>query len=178
MNASINLVSPKNAQLEKEQNGLKIARILALVVMSAVAITAILVFIINLTLPINSIKHNEEVTVANIATLHKKLVQYSLVEDRLNNLANIIGKRQQLPKVMDTLQAVIPADLNVNSMDINAKQISLIVSGSSLISMNKLIDDLTILGTQKNLLKNLTVQQLVLDVKNNKYSISIQANIK
>ena len=76
MSDSINLVSPKNEQLEKEQNRLRIARVVAFSVMFLVAAVAVLVFVVNLTLPINSIKRSEEVTLSNIAALHKKFVQY------------------------------------------------------------------------------------------------------
>ena len=178
MNGSINLVSPKNEQLEKEQNRLRIARILAFAIMFFVVAIAVLVFIINLTLPINSIKHDEEITLSNISSLHKKLVQYYLVEDRVNHLSNVIAKREKLPDITDAFLAVIPEDLSANSMQVDVKKMSLIVSGQSLVSMNKLIDDITILSKQKNILENVVMQQLSLDVKNGRYSISIQADIK
>lgn len=178
MSNSINLVSPKNEQLGKEQNRLKIARILAFAIMAFVVATAILVFVINLTLPINSIKQNEQTTLTNISTLHKKLTQYYLVEDRANHLANIIAQRGNIPVVSDDLLAIVPPDLAINSMQIDATKVSLIVSGASLTSMNKLIDNVTMLGEQKKIITNIVVQQLSLDVKSSQYSISIQAETK
>jgi hypothetical protein len=178
MSNSINLVSPKNEQLGKEQNRLKIARILAFAIMAFVVATAILVFVINLTLPINSIKQNEQTTLTNISTLHKKLTQYYLVEDRASHLANIIAQRGNIPVVSDDLLAIVPPDLAINSMQIDATKVSLIVSGASLTSMNKLIDNVTILGEQKKIITNIVVQQLSLDVKSSQYSISIQAETK
>jgi Tfp pilus assembly protein PilN len=178
MNDSINLVSPKNEQLEKEQNRLKIARILAFAIMLCVAAIAVLAFVINLTLPLNSIKHNEDITISNIAALHKKLVQYSLVEDRAKHLTNVISKRQKLTDVTDALLAIIPPDLSVDSIQVSAKSISLNVSGNSLLSMNSLIDDVVMLSQQKNIIKKVVMQQLSLDVKGGRYSISIQAEIK
>jgi hypothetical protein len=178
MSNSINLVSPKNEQLGKEQNRLKIARILAFAIMAFVVATAILVFVINLTLPINSIKQNEQTTLTNISTLHKKLTQYYLVEDRANHLANIIAQRGNIPVVSDDLLAIVPPDLAINSMQVDATKVSLIVSGASLTSMNKLIDSVTMLGEQKKIITNIVVQQLSLDVKSSQYSISIQAETK
>ena len=178
MENSINLVSLKSGQLEKEQNRLRIARVAAFIVMFMVAAVAVLVFIINLTLPIDTIKQNEKVALSNISALHKKLVQHYLVEDRVNNLVNVISKRGQLPRVIDTLLALVPGDLSVGSLQIDAKQVSLIVSGESLLSMNKLIDEVTVLNNQNRIIKNVVVQQLSLDVKGNRYSVSIQADIK
>src|ERR1035437_38534 len=178
MSSSINLVSPKNEQLSKEQNRLKVVRILALLVMFFVAIIAILVFIINLTLPINSIKQNEATTLANIATFHKKLVQYTLVKDRVTHLSNIISKRQKLPDSINSILNAIPGDLSVGSMQFSATKISLVINGSSLISMNKLIDNIIILDKSKNILTNIVMQQLSSDVKSGQYSISIQADLK
>jgi len=177
MDGSINLVSPKNEQLEKEQRRLRIVRISALAIMVMVAGIAVLVFIINLTLPLNAIKHNEDVTLSNTSVLHKKLAEYYLVEDRVNNLSNVISKRQKLPDITDALLAIIPSGLSVGSMQVNSKSISLDISGSSLISMNKLIDNVVTLGQQK-LIKNIVMQQLSLDVKSNNYAVSIQADIQ
>jgi hypothetical protein len=178
MESSINLVSPKNAQLEKEQSRLRIARILALVAMFSVVAVAILVFVINLTLPINSIKQQESATLSNIAALHGKLVQYYLIEDRVNHISNIIAQRGQLPSTVDTLLAIVPGELSVNLLQIDAQHVSFDVSGASLVPMNKFIDDITLLGTQKNILKNVVIQQLSLDVKDSKYTISVQADLK
>ena len=178
MNNSINLVSPKSEQMGKEQKRLRMARILALAVMFSVAIIAILVFVINLTLPINSIKQNEQAVLANIATLHAKLVQYRLVQDRVTHLSNIIAKREKLPAIAATLLAVIPPDLSVGSMQFTMQKVTLVISGSSLIVMNKLVDAITVLGKPNNILKNIIVQQLSLDPKSGQYSISIQADVK
>jgi hypothetical protein len=176
MSGSINLVSPKNEQLEKEQNRLKIARISAFVIMLCVAGIAVLVFVINLTLPLNAIKHNEDITLSNISTLQKKLTQYSLVEDRVNHVSNIIGQRQKLPDVVGVLVNTVPSDLSVNSIQVDSKNISLDISGSSLTSMNELIDNIIMLSQQQKMIKNVVMQQLSLDVKSSRYSISIQAN--
>ncbi|MGA2968135.1 MAG: hypothetical protein ABSD69_03135 [Candidatus Levyibacteriota bacterium] len=178
MSDSINLVSPKNEQLEKEQKRLRIARMSAFAIVFIVAGIAVLVFVINLTLPLNSIKHNEDITLSNIAVLHKKLAQYYLIEDRVNNLANIIAKRQKLSDVADALLAIIPPDLSVSSMQISVQGISFSISGASLSSMNKLIDDVIVLSQQKNMIKKVVMQQLSFDVKNSQYSIWIQADIK
>jgi hypothetical protein len=178
MDGSINLVSPKNEQLEKEQGRLRIVRIAALAIMVMVAGIAVLVFIINLTLPLNSIKHKEDTALSNISVLHKKLAGYYLVEDRVNNLSNVISKRQKLPDIADALLAIIPSDLSVGSMQVNAKSISIDISGSSLVSMNKLIDNAILLGQQQKLIKDIVMQQLSLDVKDNYYAISIQADIQ
>ena len=92
-------------------------------------------------------------------------------------MSNVIAKRNKVPDIADALLAATPDDLSISSIQIDAKQISLIMSGGSLISMNKFIDNVTMLGQQKKIIKNIVVQQLSLDVKNSKYSISIQADV-
>jgi hypothetical protein len=63
-------------------------------------------------------------------------------------------------------------------MQVDSKSISLIVSGGYLISMNNFIDNIVVLNNKNTLIANVVIQQLSLDVKNNQYSVSIQANIK
>ena len=178
MSSSINLVSPKNEQLDKEQNRLRIVKILAFTTMALVVVVAVLVFVINLTLPIGSIKREEATTLSNISAVHKKLAQYYLVEDRVNNLANVISQRKKIPDIADALLTAIPQELSISSMQIDAKKVSLIISGSSLISMNKFIDDVIMLDSKNKIIKNIIIQQLSLDVKSGQYSISVQADIK
>ena len=178
MSNSINLVSPKNSQLDKDQNRLRVARIVAFAVMVVVALIAVLVFVINLTLPINAIKNDEQITLSNISVFHAKLANYYLVEDRVNNLSNIIAQRKKLPDIADAILTTVPQDLAITTMQIDAKQVSFIVSGKSLVSMNKFIDDVTALDKSKKIIKNIVVQQLSADIKNGNYSISVQADTK
>lgn len=146
--------------------------------MLLVAIVALLVFVVNLTLPINSIKNEEATTLSSISAMHKKLTQYYLVEDRINHLSNIINKREKLSDVTHALLAVIPNDLSIDSIQIDAKNVSLIVSGASLTSMNNFINSIVVLNNKKTIITNVIIQELSLNVKDNTYSVSIQAGIK
>jgi hypothetical protein len=178
MSSNINLVSPKNEQLEKEQRRLKAARILALLVVVFVAILAVVIFIVNLTVPLNAIKQQEDVTLTKLVPLHKKLVQYYFVEDRVDNLSNIIAARKNLSGIADAIAQIVPSGVSISSLEIDSKQVTLIVYGSSLLPMNQFIDGVTMISTQKKLIKNVVAQQVSVDVRNGTYSVSVQADIK
>src|ERR1035437_3388565 len=100
MNNNINLISNQNAGLEKELRRLKRFRLISIICLIAVLLMSILVFVLNLTLPLDSVKKEQSATAANISLLHKKLVTYTLITDRVKNISNILSQRgDELPQL-------------------------------------------------------------------------------
>lgn len=177
MDNTINLVSIKSSELTREEKSLKLARTIALVTMFIVAAIAILVFVVNLTMPIQSVKSNEQVMLTNISALHKKLVTYDLIRDRINNLSNIITARKNLSSSINAIFNLVPSELTISSFDADAKKISIVVSGNSLIPINKFIDDITAQGKQGKIIKDVSIQELSVDTKHGNYSVSVTGKI-
>ncbi len=177
MSNSINLVTLKNNQLLGEEKWLKIARASALISMIFVASIAILVFVVNLTIPIQSIRNSEQATLADIAALHNRLATYYLTKDRANNLSNIISKRKTLPTSTNEIFNLVPPELSIKSFDADAKNISIVVSGNSLLPINKFIDDVITASRKGKIIKNVSIQELSVDTKHGSYSLSINGKI-
>ena len=178
MSNSINLISNKSVELEKELRRLKKVKIAAVICLVAVVLMAVLVFVLNFTFPLDSVKKDQQLTMANLTAMNTKLTTYALTKDRVSNIANIIAQRGNFIPQTSQILSKVPSDLSVGTLEVTNGSLKITVSGASLASMNKFIDDVTILSQKKNIIQNVVVQQLSLDVKNNKYSISIQADIK
>lgn len=177
MNNNINLISNQNVELEKELRRLKKFRLISLTCLIAVSLVSILIFVLNLTLPLESVKKEQNTTAANISFLHKKLVTYTLITDRVKNISNILSQRgNYIPQVNEILGKV-PTDISIDGLEIQTGQVSISVSGTSLLPINKFIDDMVSLGVKGKAIKDVVIQGLSLDTNSGKYSLSMKANI-
>jgi hypothetical protein len=177
MSSSINLVSNKNVVLEKELERLRILRITALVSLVIVLSASILVFVLNLTLPLGSVKKDQQMTIVNISLQHKKLVTYTLISDRVKKLSSIISQRKNYVSQINEVLGKVPGDVSVGALEIQLGKMTMSVSATSLEPINKFIDDIVVLGNKGKVLKNIIIQGLSLDVGSGKYTLSMQANI-
>jgi hypothetical protein len=177
-NIDINLVSNKNIELGKEFKRLKIIRNTALASLIIVLFLSVLFFILNLTLPFGSIKKDEQLAEGGISLLYNKQVTYAMINDRVTNISNVIAKRKNYMLQLNAVLGKLSSDLTIEDLEIQSDKINISVSGASLVSMNKFIDDMVALGNQGKIIKNIMIEGLSLNSGNEKYTLSIQANIK
>lgn len=176
MISDINLVSSKTHQLEKELKRLKALRITAVGSLAVVALVSVLLFVITITLPIPSVKKDQEQTFSNISSLHEKLVKYALINDRVNNIAGVIKSRKNYAKLASVILGKLPADLSVDSMTIDGGTFTLVISGGSLTPIDDFIESVRVLGDKENIIKNLVVQSLVANAGTGKYILTLHAD--
>lgn len=177
MNSDINLVSSKTNQIEKQLKNLKVLQIVAISSLAIVLLISILIFLITVTLPVASVKKEQEQTLSNISSLSEKLVKYSLINDRLSNISDIVKERKDYSKIANSILNKLPADLSVDAMTMDSGTFSLVVSGTSLTEINSFIDDVSVLGDKGDIIKNLLLQSLIANADNGKYILTLQADI-
>src|SRR3972149_2272389 len=98
MNKSINLVSNRNEQMERELLILKIVRVVSVSLLITISVVAISAFILSTQISVAKIQEEENSTLSQISALHDKLTTYSLTKDRLTNIARIISTRRDYGK--------------------------------------------------------------------------------
>lgn len=177
MDKNINLVTGKSFDLEKQQKRTKIAKIVAIFSLATTVLISLVIFLITFFLPISSVKQSEQETLTNISALHKRLVSFYLVKDRIDNIFVIIDKRQNFGVVSSAVLGKVPQDLSVETLSIQDKTLTLVVSGTSLMPINQVIDDLVVMSNQKKLIGNLMIESLVLSAQTGRYSLSVQADV-
>ena len=177
MSSSINLISDNKDQLEKELRKLKILKISAIFSLAIVVFMSVVVFILNFTLPISSVKKDERQTLDNIALLRQKLVKYSLINDRARNISDLISKRKKYDSSSETILGKLPADLTVSALEVESDTIKISVTSDSLIPMDQFINDVIELGNQAKTIKNISILSLILNGENGKYTLSLQGDL-
>nr|MBI5456074.1 hypothetical protein [Candidatus Levybacteria bacterium] len=176
MSNDINLVSSKTFQFEQELKRLKTLKIIAIGFLAMVALVSVLLFVAIFALPTSSVKKEQEQALSNISSLSEKFFKYSLIGDRLNSIAGIIKSRKNYSLLINTVLSKLPADLSVDTMTIDNGTFILIVSGGSLTPMDNFIEDVVILGNKENIIKNLSIQSLVVNTGSGKYTLTLQAD--
>jgi len=177
MSNSINLVSTNVVGLEKELKRLKIFRIAAVICLIFVSLLSLLAFILNITLPIESVKKEQQGFITQISGFDKKLTQYTLLSDRVKNISSVISKRKDYGPQVSVLFGITPTDVSIDTLNIEAGKLVLDVSSSSLLSVNKFIDDIVALGTKSKVVKNIIIEGLTLNVASGKFALSLQADV-
>lgn len=171
---SINLVSSVNVQTNKGQKRLKKVRLIAFFFLIIVALFSVIVFLANLTLPIQSVIQDQKVTSDNLFLLHGKLVKFYLIKDRVNNLSAILLQRKNYITPVDKIFALLPSDLSVDGLVLDKNILMLTISGNSLSSINQFIDAVVALGNNKKLISDIGIQGIKLDSSAGNYSLSLQ----
>ena len=174
MNKSINLVSNRNEQVERELLILKIIRVVSVSLLITISVVAISAFILSTQISLSKIKEEENTTLSQISALHDKLTTYYLTKDRLTNISRVLSTRRDYGKHINAILEKVPQDLGLEAISIEKEIITTNFSGVSLISINKLIDDISALGKEKKILANVKLQSLSLDVKSGKYFVFLK----
>ena len=177
MSNSINLVSTNVVGLEKELKRLKIFRVAAIIGLIFVSLLSVLAFVLNVTLPIESVKNQQKATITEISVFNKKLTQYTLLTDRVRNISSIISNRKDYGLNTSVLFGITPVDASIDTLNIEKGKLTMSVSSASLSSINKFMDDIVALGVKGKIVKNIIVQELTSNVSNGTYSLSIEADI-
>ncbi len=176
MNKSVNLVSNRNEQLEKELLILKIVRVVSVSLLITISIIAVSAFVLSTQISLSRIKEEENSTLSQISALHDRLTTYYLTKDRLNNISSIILTRRDYGRQIDAILEKVPGDLSLEGIGIEKDIISVTMSGTSLVTINKFIDDVTFLGKEKKVLSNVKLESLSLDVKSGKYTVIVKGD--
>ncbi len=175
MNSSINLVSNKNDQLEKEARRLGLVRIIALCCLLLVAAFSVIVFIVNFTLPLQAVKKDQQLQLTGIASMHKKLTEFSYVGDRIKNISDIVSKRKKLNDAINSIYEKIPVTSSMDALDVGSNSIGMTISDVSLLSLNQFIDSFIAYKDKNGSIKKVVIQSLTFLAQKGKYTLEVQA---
>ncbi len=165
MNNNINLVSPDINNLSKQAKILRRFKIIATVIVIGVGITSIALFLLNRIFSPQAIIVQQDSVRASIAALQTKHAKILLLNQKLNDIFKILKSRTNYDLVLANILNQPGNDISVTSLSLNKKKISLVVSSFSLISINNFIDMLKGMVDKKQLLKNVTINNLSLNGK-------------
>lgn len=173
----INLLRPKKEERRGLKNAQNILRILSLVLLFLTFLSSIILFLLKLNSPLLSTKKEEENILLRLSPLKSKMAQFFIIEERLTNISEIIVKRPNWEKIIETLEKKKPQEVSIDNLSMDKKDLSLSVSSYSLLLLDKFLNNLIEITGDKKVFSNLTLNSTTLDKKSGKYTFSIAANL-
>ena len=176
MTNDINFLVIKNEEAAKKKKGVKILRIVSGFSLAVVAILTIVSFYLNNKIYPKSLKNEYDSLLKSMSTLHNKEAKLAIVNNRVGNISDLVGKNTDYAKIVGKFSEKFSAGIKVDSLRIDKKTITLIASSNSLSPINEFIDGLIDLGRDKTI-KILTLDSLSVNDTSGMYSVALTGNL-
>lgn len=176
MNNDINILLNQGSEELKQQQKIRLFRRIASAVSAFVGITSFIIFALTLYINPVSIKKEQESVKTQIAKYENKKAKLFLINNRVDDVKEVLGKRKDFSKTIDTLLAQMPSELAINEMEVSNNKAVITVSSSSLSSLGEFLDRLLGMAKRKNIISTLKLISLSLDPDKNNYIVSLESN--
>lgn len=177
MDKDVNLLLKKQADFEKQGNSLKLLRIVSVAFLVSLGISSIVLFFLSSRLSPSSIKRQEKTMLYNISFLHAKEAKLAMVLERTRGIESILSQRPDYNLTIGKILQVLPGGVTVQSLSVDKNSISISASSNSLLPIDGFINSLTDLAGRKDVVKDVTIDNIVLNGTNSAYSFSIKINL-
>lgn len=174
MNNDINLISNDDAASLKAKKRLKQTRTIAIVSLVIVALVSIIVFVINTQTSLPGIKNDENSTLQSISYLNKKTAKLAVINNRLIDISDILKKRTNYTNAINTLLQLMPPGLSTANLEIDKKDVALVVNSSSLLLIDKFLNSIIDLSAKKQVISGVIIESITLNQKTGSYSLSFK----
>lgn len=177
MNDSINLAKAESSGDLRKRKKILILRTISFIFVGFVGIVSIILFILYARISVSSVKREQAKVTQSIALQKDKLAKFNLLNDRLRGINKILMERKNYTNILNSLLGLIPTGASPSVLNINKDGISITITSSSLLPLNKFIDNTVDLTSKKSLIREMVIESLVIDSKTGIYSLSIKAKI-
>lgn len=177
MNTNINLLLKNDEESLKRQRKVKLFNFIAAIFLILTGMTSLIIFLLIQLTDVSSIKKKHLEVARKISDVQDKQARLFILNDRINNILEILDKRHDLSSVMIAMLAKTPNNILVENMEIDYKVISMTVHSSSLFAIGEFINNLTDMVRKKDKINSLTLNSLVFDENKNSYAASIKSEM-
>lgn len=174
MAKEINLLPKKNVGFLEQEKTIMAARVISILAVILVGISSVAVFIISKNFSLQAIDNQQQAIQTKLDLLKNKTTDQLILMDRMSKIEKVIKKKSSLEDKIIALQKLVPSEVTVESLAVTPDTFSIVVSSSSLSSLQSFLDSATQKVTGKILLKKLTINNVQLNQQTGKYGVSIQ----
>lgn len=176
-NTGINLLPPKKITNLKEAQVTRIVRSFSILLLFVVSAISIVVFSIKLQSPLLPIQKEERKLLSDLSLLQVRLVKYYTITNRLETISDVLVKRTIIPDALDFTTAIIPPSVSVKSFRLDKTGLSMSLDSISLVALNSVMDKL-IIGIDRRIFKQVTMDSLAYDSGRKAYILSVRATLQ
>lgn len=164
-------ISAKNKKLVRLRRGS-----LAFIVM--VGALSVILFVLNLFSPLNSIKKEQDGLLASITASQEKAVKIAIVNERASSISKIYKERPDYTNVLDLAVRNISEGVTTSGLNIDESSVTITVSSSSLLSLNNFLNSLIDDASQNSQVKSVSMESLSASDISTFYLMSVKINLK
>lgn len=176
MSTNINLLLHDKESL-KLQKRVRILNFVAVMLLISVGISSLVLFLSIQTVNPSSIEKEKTDVLGKISQFQNRQVNLFILNNRISNIQEVLAKRKDLSKIMNTLLEKIPNGMSIEALEIDSKFITLSASSNSLSSIGLLINNLTDMVRKKEIINALTLSSLSFDEGKQAYQLSLKSEL-
>lgn len=177
MSADINLLLPKDEASLKRHRKIKIFNFLAIMSLVVTGTISLILFLTIQSVDVSSVKKEQNNVLQQISKFQDRQAKLFVVENRINNVSEILEKKKDLSSAVTGLLKNIPSGLIVDAMEIDSNSVSITAKSSSLSTIGSFIINLTDMVRKKEVISSLTISSLIYDENNAFYQVSVKSDI-
>ena len=177
MNANINLLLRKDEETLKRQRKIKKLNLLAMSFLIGTGTLSFFIFLLIQIINPSLVKKEQDETLRKISAYQARQAKLLILENRVNNISEILNKRKDLSKVIQTILIKTPDRTFIKSLEVDGKSVIMTAQSPSLTSIGDFINNFTDMVRKKDLIDSLTINALVFDESRDSYEISLTANL-
>jgi len=160
MNKGINLLGRKiQTPVTKAVERLKLLRVIAISLLFIISVSSIVLFLLIALSPLPSLQKKEQSVLKVLSAEHSDIAKLEITKERLGISSAIIDKRNDFSKSVEKIISKMPTGLSISAVKMKNKDVSIIVSGESLSSLENFIDTLTKASDEKKDFTSVTLQE-------------------
>lgn len=175
MSDHINLLSHKRKSFFNKESIILLLQFLAKMCLVVTIISSIVLFILNNSGKLPLLEQQGKTISTNLSLEQQKIIKFLLIRERVQNITPLLGKKSQIDTLLSQISSSLPNDASMDSFTLSQKTITIVVSSSSLISINSFLDFAIEKVNQKQLFKKITVTSLSIEGGGNKYRLAVSA---
>lgn len=177
MSTDINLLLRIDEESLKRKKRIKILNFIAFMLLIGVGVISLITFLLIQVINTPSIKKEQDDIAGKISQSQSKRIKLFVLNNRINNIQEILGKRKDLSKAMNAILEKTPNGLSIEGLEIDDKVIVMTAQSTSLFPIGELINNLTNMVRKKEIINSLTLNSLVFDESKNSYQVSIKSEL-
>lgn len=156
---------------------LRLARLISIVSLFSVSLLSVGLFLLRLRSPITSLRSEETSVLSTLSVLSTKGNKMVFINDRLTTIDELIKRRTEPQVSMENLLKIVPSQVVLSKLKVEGMTVSLTASSPSLVSLEKLIANITDLLANKQLFKKVVIGGIAVDKRAAMYSLSLEGEL-
>jgi Tfp pilus assembly protein PilN len=177
MSTDINLLLRTDEESLKQKKRIKILNFIAIGSLIGVGLISLGIFILIQIVNPASVKKEQQNVLIKISQLQDRQSKLFVLNNRIENIGNILKIRRNISKTMSELLTKIPADVSVSSFIIDDKSVTVRGESKSLSPIAELISNLSDMVYKKEIIKSLTLNSLALNTSGNAFEVTIKSDL-